>query len=185
MHRTLGLAIVHLALLAGCISAPASPSPSTSLATTAPSSGGPSGTVPLPSPVQGSEAPVATGDPAPSRSRPPSSTLPIHGHARVIGERILLAPGPNGALYTLIPKPGGALLALLDSGGRPRPGWPIEVGDSTDCGLLLPVADGSVRVVCTMENPDGNMFAPVRAFSFDAAGSARDGWPVAIGTDVF
>ena len=35
---------------------------------------------------------------------------------------------------------------LLDADGAPLPGWPIATDDW--CTLLLPVADGSVRVVC-------------------------------------
>ena len=91
-----------------------------------------------------------------------------------------MAPGPAGTLYVSIPRPGGSVLVLLDRNGRPRPGWPIVVKDATACGLLLPVEDGSVRVVC-----DGtdlprfdNDVSDVRAFAFDVDGRLMAGWPV-------
>jgi len=89
-----------------------------------------------------------------------------------------MAPAPDGGVYVSIPRSGGSVLVLLDRNGRPRPGWPIEVDASTECGLLLPLDDGSVRVVCTMENPDGNMFAPISAFALDSQGRLLAGWPV-------
>lgn len=90
-----------------------------------------------------------------------------------------MAPGPDGTLYVSIPRPGGSVLALLDRNGRPRSGWPIVVTDSTLC-QLLPVVDGSVRVLCTLENP-GNMFDPIGAFAFDSTGSPLTGWPINLG----
>jgi hypothetical protein len=100
--------------------------------------------------------------------------------AREIGERILMAPGPDATLFVSIPRADGSVLELFDRTGRPRPGWPIVVNDSTSCGLLLPVNDGSVRVVC-----DGtdlpqfeNDLSSVRAFAFDQGGQLMAGWPV-------
>ena len=89
-----------------------------------------------------------------------------------------MAPGPDGTLLVSIPRPGGSVLAPLDRSGSPRLGWPITVRDSTVCGLLLPLEDGSVRVVCTLENPEGNMYSPIRAFAFDRESRAMTGWPV-------
>lgn len=89
-----------------------------------------------------------------------------------------MAPGPSGTLFVSIPRPGGSILTLLDRSGSPLPGWPITVRDSTVCGLLLPVADGSVRVVCTLENPEGNMYSPMAAFAFDSTSSLLGGWPI-------
>jgi len=123
----------------------------------------------------------ASSSATPSPSLPPSpasATLPVHGSAREMGERVLMAPGPGGTLFASIPRPGGSVLALLDRSGRSHPGWPITVNDSTECGLLLPLEDGSVRVVCTLENPDGNMFSPMGAFAFDSNGRLLGGWPV-------
>lgn len=92
-----------------------------------------------------------------------------------------MAPGPGGTLFVSIPRPGGSVLALLDRSGRPRPGWPIAVTDSTECGLLSPLEDGSVRVVCTLENPDGNTFSPIGSFAFDSNGRLLAGRPVDLG----
>jgi hypothetical protein len=91
-----------------------------------------------------------------------------------------MASGPGGGVFVSIPKAGGSVLALLDRSGRPRPGWPIQVADSTECGLLLPVNDGSVRVVCNatdLPQPEDDQ-AEVRAFAFDADGRMMAGWPV-------
>ena len=73
-----------------------------------------------------------------------------------------------------------AILALLDSTGQPRAGWPVVLAGATFCEQLLPVDDGSVRVICTLENPDGNMFSPISAFAFDSNGRRLSGWPVAL-----
>ncbi len=92
-----------------------------------------------------------------------------------------MAPGPYGNLYVLIPaREAPATLALLDAGGSPVAGWPVVVPHARSCDQLLAVGDGSVRVICTMENPDGNMFDPIAAFAFDENGRLRLGWPVAI-----
>ena len=66
------------------------------------------------------------------------------------------------------------MLALLDATGVPRPGWPIVVKDTSWCDHVLPVADGSVRVVCSLDN-ETDRFA---AFGFDANGALLPGWPV-------
>lgn len=92
-----------------------------------------------------------------------------------------MAPGPDGTLYVSIPRRGGSVLALLGSTGRPRPGWPITVTDSSSCELLLPHADGSVRAICTLENPDGDIFGPIGAFAFASNGRLLAGWPVDLG----
>ncbi len=95
-----------------------------------------------------------------------------------------MAPGPGGGVYVSIPRPGGSVLALLDGSGRPRPGWPIKVSDSTSCGLLLPLDDGSVRVVCDATDTLQPERADVRAFAFDASGRSMAGWPVQLGPAV-
>jgi hypothetical protein len=105
--------------------------------------------------------------------------LPAYGSAREDGMRIRLAPGPDGTLFVSIPRKGGSVLASFDAAGDPRPGWPIVIEDSTWCDLVLPVADGSVRAVCTLENPDGLEWDAVAAFAFDANGDLLTGWPVA------
>ena len=80
-----------------------------------------------------------------------------------------------------MPRRSGSVLALLDGNGRPRPGWPIVVAQSTFCGLLLPVADGSVRVVCDATDvPQSDIEGgrDWRAFAFDPSGRSLAGWPV-------
>jgi hypothetical protein len=141
----------------GVASSPASPPPATPRSTT-----------------------VATVSPSPAAT-PTSTNLDIRGSAREIGERIVLAPGPNGTLFVAIPHPDGAILVLFDDSGRPRrPGWPITVPNSTGCGLLFPVDDGSVRVTCDgtdlpqFENDPSDM----RVFAFDASGHLMAGWPI-------
>lgn len=91
-----------------------------------------------------------------------------------------MAPGPAGTLFVSIPRPSGSVLARLDSSGRPLPGWPITIKNSTSCGHPLAVDDGSVRIVCdgtdlpTYDNDPSD----VRAFAFDAGGRSMAGWPV-------
>lgn len=91
-----------------------------------------------------------------------------------------MAPGPNGTLYVSIPRPTGSILVLLGRDGRPRPGWPITIKNSTACGRPLPVEDGSVRITCNgsdLPEPDNDL-PDVRAFAFDATGRSMAGWPV-------
>ena len=93
----------------------------------------------------------------------------------------MTAPRSGGGVYVLIPvRVAPAVLALLDSTGQPRPGWPVALVGATFCNQLLPVDDGSVWVICTLENPDGNMFSPISAFAFDSNGRPLSGWPVAL-----
>lgn len=111
---------------------------------------------------------------------PASADLPVGRSAREIEADVLMAPGPSGTLLVSIPTLTGSVLALLDRDGTPRPGWPITVDDS--CTVLLPLEDGSVRVVCrpsVFETAED-----VRAFAFDAGGYPLAGWPVQIGSGV-
>jgi outer membrane protein assembly factor BamB len=71
-------------------------------------------------------------------------------------------------------------LALLDHSGIPQAGWPVVLADTISCQFLLPVADGSVRVVCTLENP-GNLYNPMGALAFDSKGAMLAGWPADLG----
>ncbi len=120
-----------------------------------------------------------------SPSLPPpsaSASLPIRGSARENSDHsILTAPGPDRGVYVLIPmREAPAVLAMLDPAGRPLAGWPVAVPGATFCDRLLPVADGSVRVICTMENSEGNMFPPIGAYAFDESGRGLPGWPVVL-----
>lgn len=172
-HSRFATTVVVGLLVGGCAAA-ASPAPP------ATPSGSPTSQAPAVA-TPGATSAVSTASPslAPVAA---AAMAPVRGSAREIGERVLMAPGPDGTLYVSIPRPGGSVLALLDRGGRPRPGWPITVKDSTACGLLLPVADGSVRLVC-----DGtdlprfdNDLSDVRALGFDAGGASMAGWPVTL-----
>ena len=134
-------------------------------------------------PPSATPSPMPTATPAPSPTFPRSpilASLPVGGTAREIGERVQLAPGPGGTLFVSIPAPGGSVLALLDRTGAPSPGWPIVVQHATACDLLLPVEDGTVRIICNetdLPQPDNDP-ADVRAFAFDSGADVMPGWPV-------
>ena len=152
--------------------------PATVPVATSPAPSGLTSSPPIPSLATATPTSSLTASPSPPS--PATASLEISGSAREIGERILLAPGPIGTLFVAIPHPDGAILVLLDRGGRPRPGWPITVKNSTACPLLFPVDDGSVRVVCDgIDLPRfDNDFSDMRAFAFDEGGRPMAGWPV-------
>lgn len=103
----------------------------------------------------------------------------LRGSATQIAQQALLAPGPNGGLFVSIPSPDGSVLGLLDAGGLLQAGWPIILPGTLDCGLLLPVDDGSVRVVCKADDLTAELgLSSVRAFAFDSGGRPLAGWPV-------
>ncbi len=168
---TLAVAIVIGLQAAACSDTTSSPSLAPSSSPTV--SATPSATVTLAT----SATPSAT-----IPAGPAMASLPIRGSAREHSNQLVrTAPATGGGLYVLIPsRKSPAVLALLDSRGNPRAGWPIEIAGATSCDQLLPVADGSVRAVCTMENPDGNMYDPIAAFAFDENARPLSGWPVSI-----
>ena len=105
-----------------------------------------------------------------------------------------MAPGPEGGLYVLVADMSGpssrSLLALLDTQGRPRAGWPIAlVGwDCAQAGWhprdpLLTADDGSVRLVCYGNSGSGEP-EHSRAFAFDPKGRSLFGWPVDLPDEV-
>ena len=147
----------------------------------------PSSTLELPSPSE--IAPIASSAAssqpasAPPASEPPPDSGPpagarplVRGSGREIGARIRMAPAADGNLYVSIPTAGGHVLALLDRDGRVRTGWPVTLSSALFCDDVLPVDDGSVRVLCAMTNPGG--VEGIRAFGFDASGELLKGWPV-------
>jgi hypothetical protein len=175
MHDSprVAMTIVLSLLVAACGSATIPAPAPTSTGSPPPSSAA------IPSQTPGLPSAVPTATPPPSLPSA-ATTLGIRGSAREVGERIGMAPGPGGILFVSIPRASGSILALLDEGGRPRPRWPITIADSTICGPPLPVADGSVRIIC-----DGtdlprfeNDVSDVRAFAFDSRGRSMAGWPV-------
>lgn len=92
-----------------------------------------------------------------------------------------MAPGNAGDLYVSIPATDGTVLGRLDETGAPAPGWPVFLPGSESCDQLLPVASGSVRLIChrpAAEEGLGGMIARVHAF--DSNGQPLPGWPVEI-----
>jgi len=138
-----------------------------------------------PAPLASSSASPTSG-PSVDSTAPPSlppeasATLPVHGSARAIGEQILIAPGPGGTLFVSIPRPDGSVLAFLDERGQPRPGWPISVENTTACDTLLPVDDGSVRVICDATDlpPPELHGVDARTHALDVVGQPMAGWPI-------
>ena len=80
-------------------------------------------------------------------------------------------PGPGGGLLLSPPPSDVRVVALLDSAGKPRPGWPIAL-DDTACDMPAPAADGSIRVVCAIDDPVS------RAYAFTPDGRSIAGWPM-------
>lgn len=182
MLKRLASILLCVPFLAACASTSSSPSSSPSQPPASPSVTADPTVSPDPSePPPPTNAPSAT----PARSPGPSplpATLPVSGSARQAGLGVLLAPGSEGMLYISIPDPGGAVIAILDSGGRPRPGWPIAVPYSTACSFLGAADDGSVRAICDgtdIQQPE-LCCDSARAFAFDRDGRLMPGWPVEI-----
>jgi hypothetical protein len=165
---------IVLGLLVAACGSPTTPVPST----TPTGSPVPSAAA-VPSETPGVPSAVPTATPSPSQPTV-ATNLGFRGSAREIGERIGMAPGPDGTLFVSIPRSGGSVLARLDRGGRPIAGWPITIKNSTGCGSPLAVDDGSVRIICdgtdlpTYDNDPSD----VRAFAFDAEGRSMPGWPI-------
>ncbi len=82
-----------------------------------------------------------------------------------------MAAGPDGGLYVYVSTDNRSVVALLDTTGEPRPGWPVALDDPF-CEPPAPAADGSIRIVCGQGYPD----SPVYAFAPD--GRPLAGWPV-------
>lgn len=171
MFRTMSSPLVCLALIAGCTS-PAALSPSPARSADAPPT-----TVPASSQATAAVTSLPSASPAPTLS--PSASPRPGPSAREVGLDIQMAPGRDGTLFVSIPGPAGSVLSLIDrSDGSTLPGWPVVTREALVCGQPLPVEDGSVRIVCTLQNPQGNMFNPIGAFAFDSTGRRLPGWPI-------
>ena len=172
---TIAAAIVATTL-AGCAPA-ASSIPATGGQTT----GSPTAAPTRPDPTMpGASTPGPWPTPAVTAAVTPASlpmtTAPAHS--------VFLAPGPDGGLYVVVDgtrsrlsdPPNVAVVALLDSVGRPRAGWPIQI-DGWTCGSPVVATDGSVRLVCDAD-PDGDLVGNRQAFAFTAEGTPVPGWPL-------
>lgn len=127
----------------------------------------------------------ATLEPPPATPRPRGSpivgSVQVRGDAGQLGSLIRMAPGPAGDFYVSIPATDGTVLARLDADGKPTRGWPVFIPGSESCDQLLPVTDGSVRLICHRPAADeglGGMIARVHAL--DANGRPLPAWPVEI-----
>ena len=126
----------------------------------------------------GMTARLPSGPPRPMAS-PTTATLPVRGPADELGREVRMAPGPEGDLFVSLPGSGDTVLvALIDPSGHPRAGWPILLERTSSCGQLLPVADGSVRLLCTPAQDNEIPLGVVRAFAFDSSGGSLPAWPV-------
>jgi len=165
---------IVVGLLVFACTAATSPSPPSSSTPASTSSSAGSSVDTSPNPTPSSETPGSSTAPPSLPPIPASASLPVHGSAREIGERVVMAPGPAGGLYVVIPRPAerGSVVALLDSTGKPQPGWPVALGDAF-CNLPAPAVDGSIRVVCGQGYDSDS-----RAYAFTRDGRSIAGWPV-------
>ena len=114
-----------------------------------------------------------------SVAAPTPATLPVRGPADELALGVRMAAGLKDDLFVSLPGPGDSVLvALIDPSGHPRAGWPILLEQTTTCGQLLAVADGSVRLLCTPAPGNEVPLGVVRAFAFDSSGRPLQGWPV-------
>jgi hypothetical protein len=187
---TLTLAIAAAVVLVGC--GAANPSmPTDGGKTAGPPTAAPTAAPTQPDPTMpGVSAPRPWPTPAVTAAVTPAS-LPVKSGS------VALAPGPDGGLYVLAhvtrsfpsDPPGRSVIALLDSAGRPRTGWPIQIAGWA-CGAEpyegftpqstrqpLVATDGSVRLVCDAD-PDGDLAGNRLAFAFTPEGTLMPGWPV-------
>ena len=150
---------------------------------------GPSNASGAPPSVEASPRPTGSDGgtpqpPAPTQrpvGSPTVGAIQVRGDGQELGTLIRLAPGPAGDLYVSIPASDGTVLGRLDETGAPAPGWPVFLPGSESCDQLLPVASGSVRVLChrpAAEEGLGGMITRVHAF--DANGQPLPDWPVEI-----
>jgi hypothetical protein len=181
-----GLAILLMAIVAGgCASqADVSPSSSPPITVQTPASPFATATADASSPPLESPTVLASAASVPPATAPPprpTAALPALGTAPAI-EGTSIAAGPDGILFVTIAHRAGSILLALGPDGQPMPGWPIEVPQTTSCPFLLPVADGSVRVICDGTDLPATDVSPgdqrVHAYGLDAR--PVPGWPVRV-----
>jgi putative zinc finger protein len=126
----------------------------------------------------GATQPPPAATPRPVGS-PTAGAVQVRGDGQELGTLIQMAPAPDGDFYVSIPASDGTVVGRLDDRGKPAPGWPVFLRGASPCGLLLPVEDGSLRVVCSADDLVSELGNPnVRAFALDARGRPLAGWPV-------
>lgn len=156
------------------------------VAVVSPSPSAPSSPLPSPEASPQPSAPGrATPQPPAATQRPAGSptvgSIQVRGNGQDLGTLIRMVPGAAGDLYVSIPATDGTVLGRLDATGVPAPGWPVFLPGSEWCDQLLPVASGSVRLIChrpAAEEGLGGMIARVHAF--DSNGQRLPGWPLEI-----
>jgi hypothetical protein len=172
---TLTLAILAAVVLVGCGAA------NPSIPADAGQTAGPPTAAPTAGPTQ--PDPTMPGASTPGPWPTPAVTaavtrvsLPLKARS-VHPDSVNVATGPGGGLYVLVNNPpNGAVVALLDSAGRPRTGWPIQI-DGWTCGSPLVATGGSVRLVCDPD-PEGQLAGNRLAFAFTPEGTLMSRWPV-------
>jgi len=173
------VSIVCAVLAAGLLTACAGPNAPTASGSLAPSS--PSADAATPTPALSSASPGAASD-APASRAPDNdvarASLPVRDAGEAVQD-IQLAATLDGGLYVSIAARAGTVLANLEPDGRARAGWPLMLAGWTYCTRPVPVADGSVRVVCARFDSSLS-----RAFAFDADGRLLAGWPVDFPGDI-
>ncbi len=171
-----------VALAAGIrlIDGPGSPPPGASV-----SSLGRSPSLPTIATASSTVVPSSSALPAPTSSRSAASSpvaagpnLPVKGSGEDLGTQIEMGPGPDGSLYVAVPGRGGEIVTRLDRSGKAARGWPILLAGVDDCDQLLPVEDGTVRLLCHRPPSNNDAAAVRRSFALDAAGRSLPGWPV-------
>jgi hypothetical protein len=171
-------------LITGC--GASSGSPAASPPTDGPGTSSPTASSPVMSPTSPlSAVPTIMPSPSPVATPAPNNVfrgLPLRRSAWADdGTGIGILPGPDRTVAVSIDRTkGGAILALYDAKGKPEPGWPIEVPNSTWCVVPGFATDGSMRAICDAADlPSGERGTmAMRAFAFDPAGRVLDGWPV-------
>ena len=93
---------------------------------------------------------------------------------------VLTAAGPGGTTTWRFPSAVARSWHSWTEADDRVEGWPITVEDSTAC-EPLPLADGSVRVLCALDVRDEDVLSPIRAMAFDSNARMLPGWPVDLG----
>lgn len=149
-------------LVAACATTPivASPSP------TAVGSGSQPPTAPSRS---AAPTPVDSGSPPPSLA---PAEIPIRAGPDAIA-LVRMSTNGDGEVFVTIPGPSGAVLIRLSADGRMAQGWPVVLPQVVECSPAMPVAGGTIRVVCSRGQDVGH-----RAWAIDEEGRVLPGWPV-------